>query len=74
MTNNNLWRKEAVIVMMLAETLNVDKIEALKLYFSSHVCEQLHEPRTGLYLMSDGYILEDLLNELNNAKKEQNDV
>ena len=64
MTNNNLWRKEAIIVMRLAEMLSIDKLCALDLFFRSRVHQQLVDPRTGLYLMSDGYILQDLQEEL----------
>ncbi|MCF0206214.1 MAG: DUF3791 domain-containing protein [Bacteroidales bacterium] len=58
-------RKVARIIASLSGILGISQIEALSLFYGSKTSEQLHEPRTGLYLMSDLYILEDLLNELN---------
>ena len=58
------WRKEANIVMILAKKMNVSPEEALKLFFSSDVYKLFSDPSTGLQLMSDEYISEDLLKEL----------
>lgn len=64
MRDSVLWRKQSRIIMLLAEALHVDPEQALDLYYGSRVASQLSDPATGLQLMSDGYILEDLLHEL----------
>ena len=64
MRDNVLWRKKSVIIMMLAKELRVDPERALDLFYSTDVCRQLSDPRTGLQLMSDGYVLEDVLSEI----------
>ena len=64
MRDNVLWRKQSTIILMLARALDVTSERALDIFYSTKVCSQLAEPRTGLRLMSDGYILEDVLSEL----------
>lgn len=55
--------------MMLAEELHVTPERALDIFYSTDVCRQLSDPRTGLRLMSDGYILDDVLNEIRGANR-----
>lgn len=50
--------------MMLAKEKNISPEQALDLYYSSHTAQLLADPNTGLQLMSDQYVLEDLLAEL----------
>jgi hypothetical protein len=50
--------------MMLAEALQVDAETALDVLYSTKTYIKLVEPSTGLQLMSDSYILEDILSEL----------
>lgn len=64
MRDNVLWRKQSVIIMMLAKELRVEPERALDLFYSTDVCRQLSDPKTGLQLMSDGYVLEDVLSEI----------
>ncbi|MCF0215263.1 MAG: DUF3791 domain-containing protein [Fibrobacteraceae bacterium] len=64
MQNGVLWRKEARLVKKLAEEKKINSISALSLFFASKTHKQLLQPETGLQLMSDDYILEDLLNEI----------
>ena len=64
MRDSVLWRKLSHITMMLAEALQVDAETALDVLYSTKTYIKLVEPRTGLQLMSDSYILEDILNEL----------
>lgn len=49
---------------MLADVLQIDAERALNLFYSTKVYQQLSEPKYGLQLMSDDYILENLLEEL----------
>jgi len=50
--------------MMLAKELNVTPERALDVFYATDVCRQLSDPKTGLQLMSDGYVVEDILSEL----------
>ena len=59
--------------MMLAQKMNISPEQALDIFYSSKTVQQLSNPETGLQLMSDDYVLEDLLNELNNAKPNNTD-
>lgn len=64
MRDNVLWRKQSRIIMLLAETLHISAERALDLFYSTEVYQQLTNSKSGLQLMSDLYILEDLINEL----------
>ena len=59
-----LWRKQSRIIMLLAEKLQIDAERALTLFYSTKVYQQLTEPKYGLQLMSDGYLLEEVMDEL----------
>lgn len=50
--------------MMLAEAMHIDAEQALDLYYSTKTCQQLATPEYGLQLMSDQYILSNILEEL----------
>ena len=50
--------------MLLANTLQIDAERALDLYYSTQTAQQLSNPAYGLHLMSDLYILENILSEL----------
>lgn len=54
--------------MLLAEALNISPERALDLYYTTKVYQQMSDPKYGLQLMSDDYVLEELINEL----REQN--
>lgn len=64
MRDSVLWRKQSRIVMLLAEALKIDSEEALDIFYSTKVYQQLVNPETGLQLMSDQYVSEDLLTEI----------
>ena len=64
MRDNVLWRKQSRIIMLLADTLKISPERALDLYHSTKVYEQMTDPKYGLQLMSDDYILEELIEEL----------
>ena len=57
-------RKVARIIAALAQTLQIPQPQALVLFYTSRTSAKLHNPATALYLMSDLYILEDLINEI----------
>lgn len=64
MRDSVLWRKQSRIVMLLAKEKNIAPEQALDIYYSSRTAQLLSDPNTGLQLMSDQYVLEDLLKEL----------
>lgn len=64
MRDNVLWRKQSRIIMLLAETLNISPERALDLYYTTTVYQQMSDPKYGLQLMSDEYVLENIINEL----------
>ncbi len=64
MRDNVLWRKQARIIMALASALEVDEEKALDIFYSTETYKQLSNAKYGLQLMSDGYILENVIAEL----------
>ena len=59
-----MWNKIGRIVTLLAERLNVTSERALDIFYTSKTNERLHDEKTGLYLMSDLYIVDELILEL----------
>ncbi|MBR1550055.1 MAG: DUF3791 domain-containing protein [Bacteroidales bacterium] len=64
MRDNVLWRKESHIIILLAEALHIDVERALNLFYGTETYRQLSDPRYGLQLMSDQYIVDNILAEL----------
>lgn len=64
MRDTVLWRKQSHIIMMLAEALQIDAERALDLFYSTKIYQQLSNPKYGLQLMSDQYILDDIMLEI----------
>ncbi len=64
MRNSVLWRKQSHIIMMLADILEIDAERALDLFYSTKTYQQLSDQRYGLQLMSDQYIVDNVLEEL----------
>ena len=58
------WRKTARIIAILADRLNVPQERAMDLVYNSDTYAMLTNPESGLQLMSDLYIVEDLMREL----------
>ena len=66
MRDSVLWRKVSNIVIMLADRLGIDEERALDMFYSTKTYKLLSSPKSGIQLMSDEYILEDVLNEIAN--------
>ena len=64
-----LWRKISRIVMMLSEVLEISPERAMDIFYETHVCQMLHDERYGFHLMSDRYIVNDILSELNEKNR-----
>lgn len=63
-----MWNKIGRIVALLAERLNVSGERALDIFYTSRTNERLHDESTGLYLMSDLYIVDDIILELQGSQ------
>ena len=64
MRDSMLWRKQSHIIMMLAEALQIDAERALDLFYSTKTYRQLSNPKYGLQLMSDLYLLDNIMLEI----------
>lgn len=60
----NMWNKIGRIIAMVAKERNIGVAKATDLFYRSKTCSELHNPDTGLYLMGDKYILDNLLSEI----------
>ena len=52
------------ISIILAKLLNIDNIKALKMFYKSKTCANLHNKSTGLYLYGDMYVADDFMREM----------
>lgn len=64
MRDQELWRKIGRIAALLSDRLSIEPERALDLIYNSRTFTLLSNPDSGLNLMSDQYILTDLLREL----------
>lgn len=64
MRDQVLWRKISRIILLLTQQLDISPRRALEIFYETRVSDRLHDPRYGLHLMSDAYILEDIIREL----------
>lgn len=64
MRDNVLWRKQSRIIMLLANELHISPERALDLFYNTNTYQQMNDSKYGLHLMSDSYIIEELINEL----------
>ena len=51
------------IAYELSQRLDISPALALDLFYRSKTCAQLHDKRTGLYLMSNAYVADDFIME-----------
>ena len=49
----------------IAKRLDIEPLKALELLYASKTCNDLHNKKTGLYLYSDLYIVDEFLFEQN---------
>lgn len=47
----------------IAKRLDIEPLKALELFYASKTCEDLHNKKTGLYLYSDLYVVDEFLLE-----------
>ena len=58
------WTKIGRIVVRLAERLDIAPGTAFELFYESRTCQRLHDPQTGLYLLGDLFIVDEVIREL----------
>ena len=73
MRDTVLWRKQSRIIMKLADALQIDAEKALDLFSSTKGYQHLSNPKYGLQVMSDDYILEELIDELRDTSANVSD-
>ena len=59
-----LYRKMTRVILQLADELQISTKRAMLLFYSSTVGQQLHDPKYGYQIMSDTYIVNDILKEI----------
>jgi hypothetical protein len=59
-----MWNKIGRIVTLLAMRLDISSEQALDIFYTSRTNERLHDKKTGLYLMSDRYLVDEVILEL----------
>lgn len=64
MRDTVLWRKQSHIIMMIAEALDIDAERALDLFYSTDTYCKFSDSKYGLQLMSDLYIVDEVIREL----------
>lgn len=62
LTDLLMWNKIGRIVVIIAHKLSITTEEALDIFYTSPVCDELHDPSTALYLMGDQYIANNVIN------------
>ena len=51
------------IAMLLSRRLDIEPLKALKLFYESATCANLHDKSTGLYLYGDPYVADEFMRE-----------
>lgn len=51
------------IAMLLSRRLGVEPLKALKMFYESATCTDLHDKSTGLYLYGDPYVADEFMRE-----------
>jgi hypothetical protein len=60
-----LWRKITRIISALASRLNIPMSQSLDLFYSTRTSQLLHQSGNILQCMSDAYIVDEILQEIN---------
>ena len=56
------------IAIHLSKQLHIDHVQALKLFYESKTCANLHDKSTGLYLYGDLYVVDEFIREMENKQ------
>ena len=60
----NMWNKVGRIIAMISRNLGIDVSKAVKMFYQSRTCADLHDSESGMYLMGDKYIYDSFIMEL----------
>ena len=52
------------IAMILSKRLDIEPLRALKMFYESQTCANLHDKSTGLYLYGDPYVADEFMLEI----------
>lgn len=63
-----MWNKIGRIVLSLSRRLDVSPLRALDIFYTSKVCDRLHDPEEELYTFGDEYIVDEIMIELRENK------
>lgn len=58
-----LCNRIGAISVELAKRLGIEPVRALKLFYESKTCADLHDKSTGLYLYGDLYVADEFIRE-----------
>ena len=61
--DSQLWMKIGRVCTLLAKRLDISPERAFDIFQNSKTCDLLHDERSMLYLMSDRYIVDDIIRE-----------
>lgn len=64
MLDFTLRRKITRIIIQLADTLHVDRLTALRIFYSTETCRRMHHPEYEIHYQSDTYLVNDVMSEL----------
>lgn len=56
------------IAMILSKRLDIEPLRALKAFYESQTCANLHDKSTGLYLYGDPYVADEFMLEMQNQQ------
>lgn len=60
-----LWRKTARVILLLSQRLEITPSRAMDIFYASRACALLHNPESGLQLMSDAYVADEVILTMN---------
>lgn len=63
------WGRIGAITCIIAESLSITPLQALKDFYRSKTCERFQNSSTGLYLYGDRYIADSYLQEINHDSR-----
>ena len=64
MRDQVFWRKTARIIIILADKLGVSSERAMDIFYNSETYLKYNNPESGLQLLSDYYVVENIIREL----------
>lgn len=61
-----MWNKIGRIATLVSKRLNIAPAKAFDMFYTSETCKRLHDAKDYLYLMSDMYVVDELMLEKGN--------